>query len=130
MSRAKKGFIIAGIILAVIITGFVILFISLDRKAAAFKHDTSGFDLSEVLDGTYTGSADAGIVKATVEVSIKDHSITDIKILSHENGLGKPAEAIVDDIVAENSLEVDVVSGATLSSNVIRMAVYNALIQE
>jgi uncharacterized protein with FMN-binding domain len=34
---------------------------------------------------------------------------------------------IVNDIVAKNSLEVDAISGATHSSQVIKVAVYNAL---
>jgi uncharacterized protein with FMN-binding domain len=80
-----------------------------------------------VKDGTYTGSEDGGMVKAAVEVTIENHTITKINILSHECGTGKPAEVIVNDIVANNSLEVDTISGATYSSNVLRAAVYHAL---
>ncbi|MDF2611572.1 MAG: uncharacterized protein K0R92_3046, partial [Lachnospiraceae bacterium] len=70
------------------------------------------------------------IVKASVQVTVLNHAITEVKILSHDNGKGKPAEAITNDIVVNNSLEVDTISGATYSSNVIRMAVYNALTGE
>lgn len=42
-------------------------------------------------------------------------------------GIGKPAEAIVEDIVENQSIEVDAVSGATNSSRVIMKACENAL---
>ena len=83
--------------------------------------------MTSVEDGTYTGSEDGGIVKASVEVIVKNHTITQVTILSHDCGLGKPSEVIVDDIVKNNSLQVDAISGATYSSDVIRMAAYNAL---
>jgi len=89
--------------------------------------DYSSLDLSSALDGTYTGSEDGGIVKASVEVTVKDQVITQVTILTHECGKGKPAEVIVKDIVEQNSLAVDAISGATFSSGVIKMAVYNAL---
>jgi len=40
---------------------------------------------------------------------------------------GKPAEAIVDSVVAAQSLQVDIVSGATLSSKCILKAIEVAL---
>lgn len=83
--------------------------------------------LSKVADGTYTGSEDGTLVKATVEVTVKDHIITDITILEHQCGTGKSAEVIVKDIVEKNSFDVDAISGATYSSNVIKVAAYNAL---
>ncbi len=55
------------------------------------------------------------------------HVITGITIVRHDNGKEKPAEAIVDDIIENNSLEVDAISGATYSSNVIKAAVLDAL---
>lgn len=38
-----------------------------------------------------------------------------------------PANAIVDNMVSKNDIEVDAVSGATLSSEVIKDVVRNAL---
>ena len=50
-----------------------------------------------------------------------------IKIITHENWKGKKAEAIVKQIIAENSTEADVIDGATMSSKVIRAALIDAL---
>ena len=128
MTKTKKSLITIGIIFAVIATGILVLIINMGKNVSAYNdYDFSSLDLSSVIDGTYTGSEDAGIVKASVEVTVKDHVITQVTILSHECGKGKPAEVIINDIVAQNSLAVDAISGATFSSGVIKMAAYNAL---
>lgn len=120
--------LIGGVVIAAIIIGVVALYINSGKKIKAYNNfEFSNLDLSSVEDGTYTGSEDGGIVKASVEVKVVDHIITNVKIISHKNGRGKPAEVIADDVVAKNTIDVDVVSGATLSSGVIKMAIYNAL---
>jgi uncharacterized protein with FMN-binding domain len=84
-------------------------------------------DLSKVADGAYRGNSRVGPVRVTVEVAMKDKAITGITIIRHFNGLGKKAEAIVPRIVEKQSLEVDVISGATASSKAILQAVERAL---
>lgn len=114
--------------IVIIVIGVTLTLNKVNKVTASYdQFDFSELDLSAVEDGTYTGSEDGFIVKATVEVTVKDHAITKVTILSHQNGQGAPAEVIVDDIVRDNSLNVDVISGATYSSNVIKKAVYNAL---
>ena len=61
------------------------------------------------------------------QVEIKDHKYQDIKLLEHKNGRGKPAEIIPSKVVEAQSLNVDTVSGATMSSKVILQAIQNAL---
>ena len=53
--------------------------------------------------------------------------IEDIEILKHECGKGYPADVIVSDMIKDNTVEVDAVSGATMSSEVIKDAVRDAL---
>lgn len=84
-------------------------------------------DLTQVQDGTYTGMTDSGIVKVEVEVTVSDHTITDIQIIEHVHGKGEPAEAIVDDMIEQQKITVDSVTGATYSSIVIKDAVQKAL---
>lgn len=79
-------------------------------------------------DGACRGYYDGGMVKAEVEVTIAGGAMTDIRILRHDCGKGKPAEAIVDDVVAAQSLDVDAVAGATYSSKVILKAIELALL--
>ncbi len=84
-------------------------------------------DLSNVQDGNYIGEYSITPVHVKVEVSVNNHQITDISILQHDNGLGSTAESIVNDIVEEQSLDIDAVSGATVSSKCILKAVENAI---
>ena len=48
---------------------------------------------------------------------------------SEKLGRGKAAEVIVDKVVATQKIDVDAVSGATNSSNVIKKAIENAVTQ-
>lgn len=89
--------------------------------------DVVDVNLRDIKDGSYTGEYSTGPVKAVVKVLIEDHRIIDIIIEQHQNGMGKKAEKIVEEIINQQSLKVDVISGATLSSNVIRKAVEEAL---
>ncbi len=130
MSKGKKIILAIIAVIAVIAIGFAVMINSISGNLDSYTdYDFSGLDLSQVEDGTYTGSEDAKIIKATVEVTVKDHVITDVTILSHDSGQGKPAEVIVDDIVEKNTVDVDAISGATYSSQVIKVAVYNALMK-
>lgn len=84
-------------------------------------------DLKQVADGTYEGSCDTGVVNAAAVVTVQEHAITNISLTRHDNGKGAPAEKILTQMLREQSTDVDIVSGATCSSRVIRKAVENAL---
>ena len=85
-------------------------------------------DSAKLADGTYKGSYRGGPNKAIVEVTIKDNSIVNIKIIQHQAWRGKKAEeTVVERIIAHQSTRVDAVSGATNSSYVIMNAVQLAI---
>lgn len=86
-----------------------------------------GADAGKLADGKYVGAYDAGYIYAEVEVTLQHGKIINIEIVEHRNERGKPAERIVDEIIKEQSTDVDAVSGATNSSNVIKKAVEAAL---
>lgn len=87
----------------------------------------SSVDLSKVIDGTYTGSYKIFPVSAEVKVTVKNNKITEIQLIEHKNGQGAQAESILDRVLEAQTLEVDIVSGATASSKVILKAMENAL---
>lgn len=87
----------------------------------------SNVDLTKLKDGTYTGSYKAFPVAAEVRVTIFNHKITTIELVKHNNGQGDPAEVIPGKVVEAQTLDVDIVSGATYSSKVILKAIENAL---
>jgi len=128
MKRKRKIWLIVLLVLIVITLSFVAIYFSIVKSIKTYSTtDFKGLDMQAVEDGNYSGNEDGGIVEVTVDVTVKDHKITNITIVKHENGKGKPAEVIVNDIIKNNSVEVDAISGATYSSDVIKKAVYNAL---
>lgn len=84
-------------------------------------------NFSQIKDGTYIGEYDAGYIYAKVQVTIDDGAMTDLILLEHRNERGKPAEAILPEIINRQSLTVDTISGATNSSLVIKAAIQKAL---
>lgn len=86
-------------------------------------------DLSSVKDGTYIGQYSSNPCAAKLKVTVKNHKIKDIEILEHQKGLGGKAESILDDVIENQSLNVDTVSGATLSSKVLLKSIENAIIE-
>lgn len=85
-------------------------------------------DISRIQDGTYNGYFDANFIAADVDVTVRDHRITAITINEHRTERGAKAEVITDDVIANQSLEVDTISGATNSSKVILKAIEIALV--
>lgn len=90
---------------------------------------TGSFDLA---DGVYKGSATGFSGPVTVAVTILDKKIVSIDILSasDDEAFFNRAKGVIDRIISSQSLDVDVVSGATYSSNGIIGAVKNALTGE
>lgn len=86
----------------------------------------------ELADGVYKGSATGFSGPVTVAVTIMDKKIISIDILSStdDEAFFNRAKAVIDRIIASQSFDVDVVSGATYSSNGIIGAVKNALTGE
>ena len=84
-------------------------------------------DLSDLPDGQYKGSYKGYLMAAEVTVILENHAIKDIIIDQHKYERGGPAVKITDDVIFYQSLDVDVVTGATQSSKVILKAIENAL---
>lgn len=127
----KKTKITIGIITltAIIALGFFINYlISVQRYKDTVSHITFGHtDASNVPDGSFVGECDAQFIYAKVEVTVQGGKIVNIALLEHKNERGKAAEGIEKDIIASQKINVDVIAGATNSSQVIKKAVDNAL---
>jgi uncharacterized protein with FMN-binding domain len=86
------------------------------------------FNSDFVTDGVYEGSATIWPVKAVVKVTVENRRIARIDILEHRTMLGGPAEEVIPaKIIEKQSTDVDVVSGATMSSDAIMNAVQLAI---
>lgn len=83
-------------------------------------------DLASVEDGVWIGSQDS--VKVSVEVV--NNRITKIDYVKPGwTSVGRKAQYIRNDIIKKQSLQVDCISGATITSKDILKAVENALSQ-
>ncbi|MCD8019692.1 MAG: FMN-binding protein [Clostridiales bacterium] len=81
-------------------------------------------------DGTYYGTGTGWGGTTKVSVTIKDKAITAITIISHEDTesyFNKAKEGLLPQVISQQNTNVDVVSGATYSSEGILEAIDNAL---
>ena len=84
----------------------------------------------DVKDGTYKGSANGYGGKVTVNVTVSKKTMTAIDVVSapgETDSFFQRAKGVIDEMLTAQSTDVDVVSGATYSSNGIIGAVRNAL---
>ena len=84
----------------------------------------------DVKDGTYKGSANGYGGKVTVNVTVSKKTMTVIDVVSapgETDSFFQRAKGVIDEMLTAQSTDVDVVSGATYSSNGIIGAVKNAL---
>ncbi|MDY0237124.1 MAG: FMN-binding protein [Gudongella sp.] len=116
--------------------GVSFIIIALISVAALLAGNTmmgseSGASYAEIADGVYEGISDAGMHPGLkIAVTFTAGKITDVEVIEHGEtaGISDPAiEAIPAAIVEAGSAEVDVVSGATFTSNAIKEAVNNAI---
>ena len=90
--------------------------------------ETATLDLSAVEDGTYEGTA-TGMGEVSVKLTIEGGKITAAEVVGEgeTEGLGSPViEAAKEEIVA-NQGHIEVVSGATVTSDAVNTAIDAAL---
>jgi len=129
MSKMKKRILVitgAVILIGLLIGGKYLLDVQ-NYKDDIAAIQIEQIDLANVPDGSYEGSYDVNFIKVKVRVDVKDHAITNIELLQHENGKGAPAEAIISEVISAQTLDVDTVSGATNSSKMILKSIETAI---
>lgn len=103
--------------------GFVIVAFVLRPQ----KLEISTVDLDTASDGEYVGVCQNKILFAVVKVKIQDHKITDVEVIEHKASYMEQARQIAERVCDEQSLNVDAISGATLTSDTVKKAIENAL---
>jgi len=130
--KRKKILMIVLLVVAVlvIIGGFVMknLIGKLDDGLEELTSlEIENVDISKVPDGTYSGAYKQFPIDVELTVSVTNGVIQNIQINKHVNGKGKDGEKITDQVISQQSLDVDMITGATYSSIVILKAIEQAL---
>lgn len=88
----------------------------------------SNVNTSTLEDGVYNGKYNGGRWSNELAVTVEDHKITDIKVIK-DVLFPKPeaTQELVNSIIKAQSINVDVVSGATVTSKAYQKAIENAL---
>jgi len=94
----------------------------------------NAIDFGQLVDGTYHGAYAGGMYKWRAnecQVTVSSGQITDIQLVGSSDPGGKNTqhEALYDRVIEAQSLQVDTISGATLTSKAYLQAVENALVQ-
>ncbi len=128
MKKWQKRLLMLAILLGVCLVGLGIMMSKAqDNLDGLVEMTISDVDLTSISDGVYKGTYDVFPVSVEVDVTISNHEILKIDLIKHFNGQGKPAEVIIDDVIAAQTLDVDVITGATYSSKIILKAIEVAL---
>ncbi len=91
-------------------------------------------DFSKLNDGTYIGEYEGGMYKwrgSKAQVIVASGKVKDIKLLSSSDPGCKKIDPVLlyDRVIEAQSLQVDTISGATLSSKAYLKSVESALIK-
>ena len=91
-------------------------------------------DFSKLNEGTYHGAYAGGMYKWRAnecQVTVSSGKVTDIQLVSSKDPGGKNTqhEMLYDRVIQAQSLQVDTISSATLTSKAYLQAVENALVR-
>lgn len=125
MKKSMK-WIVTVILILIVLTG-VTLAAALPGLKQTAAMDIEAVDLTQIPDGSYTGSYNSYRWSTTVEVTLKDHRITDILSVKIQSGRDDLVKQLKETVMLQQTSDVDAVSGATASSNAYLKAVENAL---
>ena len=131
MKRTFLYIIIAALVIMVISMAIfmVTVYPKIKEQADVRKMAINDIPLSDIIDGTFRGDFNYGDFTYEVEVIVQEHIIKDIKILENrqDSEYARKATAVVNNVLKAQSLNVDVVTGATTTSKALLKAIENAL---
>ncbi|MGB4595622.1 MAG: FMN-binding protein [Anaerolineaceae bacterium] len=133
--KGRRGMIMLVIILVILAIGGGIGWMILSKEhleAASLPLNSVNFD--KLNDGTYYGAYAGGMYKWRVnecDVTVTNGKVTVIQLLgSKDPGTENTnIEMLYDRVIEAQSLQIDTISGATLTSKAYLQCIENALIQ-
>ena len=124
----KKVLIVLGAVAVVCAAGVFIFSMKLHAMMKFFtEYSIKNVEFAAVPDGVYRGQCGVFLVAAELEAKVRDHRVSDIRILKQRCGKVYDGRLVVDRVLKEQTLNVDAVAGATASSRCILIALERAL---
>ncbi len=123
----KKFLIIFGVIFLVLV-GFMGYKVVKDLPEAK-QVSIASIDVSKLEDGAYQGKYDFSRWENEVEVTVQQGKITAIKLLDG-NTSDKISEEVINKVIEKQNLDIDAVTGATVSTKMELKAIEDALTQK
>ena len=130
-----NGWIIVLIILIVLGAACGVGWYYLEKEhAEARSLPLNAVDFSSLLDGTYEGSYAGGMYKWRANdcvVTVSDGRVSDIQLGGSKDPGAENTDykVLYERVIEDQTLQVDTISGATLTSKAYLQAVENALLQ-
>ena len=125
VTRGKKALLIVGIVVAALIA--IMAAGAFPGMGAVRRMTVNPVDLTRIADGAYPGRFKAGRFSYSVEVTVKDHRIEAVKSTGAKQAQDTIVQKIFDRIRETQTVNVDAVSGASLTTKAVTKAVENAL---
>ena len=125
----KKLVKISLIILAILLIGVsTMIFIFMNGMDDAKAIQVNAIDLSNVEDGEYVGSFDLTRWSNEIIVTVKDHQIIELELVDDVMfKIDEVTKTLFDRVIQNQSLDVDIETGATVTSHAYLKAIENAL---
>jgi uncharacterized protein with FMN-binding domain len=126
MKRKGKIALFAFILVAIAIAIFS--FFLFYGKEETLNLVITDIDFSKIPDGIYSGSYNKGRFGYRVEVDVRDGRILNINVINKPKvSLVDIPEKIINRVIEKQSLNIDTITGATVTSKAILKAIENAL---
>ncbi len=134
MGKAKGCLIVIAIIVLLLAIGGGIGWVFLSREhREARSLPLNRVNFSRLVDGTYHGLYEGGMYKwrrNECDVTVANGKVSDIRLAASQDpgAENAKAEMLYERVIAAQSLQVDTVSGATLTGKAYLQCVENALL--
>lgn len=119
--------VLAIIIVFILVIGGGMFYITRGLEAGS-QVEISSIDLSSINDGIYNGKYSSGRWTNEISVAVKDHKITSIEIIKDVT-IPKPewTQQLFNSVIEEQDIDVDIISGATVTCKAYLKAIEIAL---
>src|SRR6056297_205122 len=130
--RKMTGWIITGIIVIIVVIAGGVGWSKVSKEHQQMRNlPLNNVDFSNLKDGTYKGIFEGGMYKCRenqIQVTVENGQVTSIQVLQHKENRPKDfTDKLFNRVIQSQSLQVDVVTGATMTSKAYLQGVENAL---